>query len=257
MLFLGIISFISVFLIASIYIGSQVFIASRNGTLPLDSEILKKNMFDVVDTPLFFNSAVSGFSILYYFCRRKKRTIAPFNKQPLSFYRYIRTVIFFAAFAFVIRIIVGLIVFLLSNNFTYDLDLESSTSLEFYNFLVCCFIVPVSEELIFRKILISDLSMIYTQRKCAIIAIACFVLMHNGTNALFALFLGTAIVYIYFKYNNLKLCIISHMAANIIGYMDGRLIPFNDDILLIVLFFCMGIVAYYIFTEIKNNSKKQ
>ena len=155
----------------------------------------------------------------------------------------------------------GLLIFLFYdwNVLDFETVLYSETSsqsiiLSTANIVVLGFLVPISEELMFRKILISDLTQIYDNKKSVVIAYLCFVLLHSGNNLFFAIIGGALLLYLYMKYGNILFCIIAHSAINIVGTLDVSNI--DEPLLYIIGCFCVGVVAYYTYKEIITIKKR-
>ncbi|RAW00652.1 CPBP family intramembrane glutamic endopeptidase [Pseudochryseolinea flava] len=97
-----------------------------------------------------------------------------------------------------------------------------------FSFLLVVVAAPVLEELIFRGVILDGLLKRYSPRKAIILSSALFGIIHlNPWQFVAATILGVFIGWIYFKTNNLLLCIIIHFANNLLAFITMQLMNEN------------------------------
>lgn len=94
----------------------------------------------------------------------------------------------------------------------------------FVNFLFIVIVAPIMEELLFRKVLIDRIAK-YGEAVAVTVSSIMFALYHENLNqAVYTVFMGALLAFVYVKTRNVKYPIIIHMVTNFFGSFIGPVI---------------------------------
>ena len=134
--------------------------------------------------------------------------------------------------------------------------ISSKSTVRFFQILVVTAVVPVYEELMFRKLLFNDLKEIYSKKKALCISYICFILMHMNLNIFYAIPVGAVALIAYSRYGNLLLSVLIHAAFNLIGSVQMPFISENSSIKSVIFGVACGVVIGYIEPHISRTVKR-
>lgn len=91
-------------------------------------------------------------------------------------------------------------------------------------FALTCIFIPVCEELLFRGIILNDLTKQYNATKGIVLSAAIFAWCHSST-AIFVFPAFVIVGYLYYKKKNILYPILYHIAHNSFSFLLGNLVP--------------------------------
>lgn len=163
---------VSKIVVSVVYLGYRVADASSKGMLPLDAELLKSDWQAILANTAYGSIVVAIMCLIYYAVKRRKLNVH-INKNSISCPLVINWCIFTLALGFGLRMTLSyLIYFAVQTGILDDTNAmiqtveTSSSSIEYLiQLLVFTIIVPISEELFFRKMFVNDLMNVYERKK--------------------------------------------------------------------------------------------
>ncbi len=122
--------------------------------------------------------------------------------------------------------------------------------------LLCseCLLGPILEEYLFRGFVYHELQKIYPKKNAMFFCTVLFALFHgNLLQILFAFLLGTILIFLYEKYQNIKIPIIFHIIVNFISVLViPHLHNLNSITLIFIFLVCILLLIHYFILN-KNN----
>lgn len=254
---------VSKIVVSVVYLGYRVADASSKGMLPLDAELLKSDWQAILANTAYGSIVVAIMCLIYYAVKRRKLNVH-INKNSISCPLVINWCIFTLALGFGLRMTLSyLIYFAVQTGILDDTNAmiqtveTSSSSIEYLiQLLVFTIIVPIYEELFFRKMFVNDLMNVYERKKAIIIALLGFIMLHTGANVFYSIAVGAVAMFVYLKYGNILLGILVHAAFNFAGFTN---IPFVNEfpaITDILYGLSVAICVCYIIFFIRKNKKR-
>ena len=221
---------LSKFLVAAAYLGYRVIDASSKGMLPMDGVTLKADLDSVLADPTWSGLGTGALCLLFsLFLRRKVKVQVP--QQPVKGMAYMHWGIFALAAGMLWRLTISFgYGFLIdwglmseADVMTQGVQMAQGDAAYIMQLLSVTLVIPAYEELYFRKLLVNDLLQAYSCKKAFGIALAAFIILHSGTNLLYAPAVGVAALYAYQRYGKILLCMLIHACFNLAGACN---IPF-------------------------------
>ena len=250
---------LSKFLVAAAYLGYRVVDASSKGLLPMDGVALKADLDQVLADPTWSGIGTGALCLLFYlFLRRKVKVQVA--QQPVKGLSYVSWGIFALAagmfwrltvsFGYGLLIEVGLMTE--AEVMAQGMQMAAGNAAYIMQLLVVTLVIPVYEELYFRKVLVNDLLQAYPRKKAFGIALAAFIILHSGTNLLYAPVVGVAALYAYQRYGKILLCMLIHACFNLAGACNIPFVQQFPAIVYILYAVSAAVCAGYIVTFCKR-----
>lgn len=185
---------------------------------------------------LYYVMVVFYIVLIIYFVKNNK-----YNDKSICFDNVFVCLYFVLSLAIIINMLFFLVGFQNSNVISINLLLLIFSS---------GIIGPIVEELLFRNILLNRLLLRYSSLVAIVLSSFIFGLFHGSINGfIYAFIIGLCLSFIYYKYRNIKLCILCHMVSNIFILFLYR---FNIYILLLaILCFVISNIIILKFKTIK------
>lgn len=112
---------------------------------------------------------------------------------------------------------------------------------------------PILEELIFRGIIYSKLSVNYTKKTTMILTTILFALMHTGIQIIYAFFMGVLFIYVLERYKSLYASIYVHCISNItVSICAFYLFQTSFHIQIFISLLCALTILYFIYAKKQN-----
>lgn len=255
---------LSKIIVSIIYLGYRVIDANNKGLLPLDSEKLYESWQLVLNNPVYAYIPV-GIICLLFFLFKKNTVTNPFPSKSISWFTGFKTIIFSISFGYFLRSSLSYIADFLLNqgwvNKDYFISSTVAISMNSVEYIlqiaVMVILVPVYEELLFRKMFLSDLLTKYSEKISNAIVISVFTGLHGGTNLPYALAVGIITVCAYRNYGNILLPILIHSSFNFIGTVNLDFIQRIAYFEPIIYGFSIGSSLYYIVDYTLQSKRKR
>lgn len=160
---------------------------------------------------------------------------------------------------------------------TYDISLENSVmvsnSVKYYSGILpilgislmainLLLIAPISEELVFRGIVYTRAEKKSNSIVAIILSSLLFGCMHfaagGGILVIGAILMGAVFGYIFYKYNSLWICIISHIVANLPDFILFNHIDISNNLLIIlkIVFIIIFVISFALMFKKGNCERK-
>ncbi len=117
-------------------------------------------------------------------------------------------------------------------------------------FSLTCIFIPICEELLFRGIILNDLTKQYNAKKGIVLSAAIFALCHSST-AIFVFPAFVIVGYLYYKKKNILYPILYHIVHNSFSFVLGNLVANSQRVVMIkvgimgILIIFLGIFLLY------------
>ncbi|MCG8541725.1 MAG: CPBP family intramembrane metalloprotease [Clostridia bacterium] len=153
--------------------------------------------------------------------RRKQEFNLKFEYKP-KIKEYLFSVLFLFAYLFIFSNSVGMLIEKIEVSQWVVEAFDEMLMNPFVAFVSICIIAPVFEEIIYRGIILEQLSKRYSITTSIIVSGLIFGLIHfNLHQSVNAFFIGLILGFIYIKTNSLLLCMFWHFANNFLVFMSS------------------------------------
>lgn len=161
---------------------------------------------------------------------------------------YIKIIITSIFMAVVLNLIMYLFNKLIPFTNRYD-----SSSTKFYMIISTGIIGPILEEYIFRGMVFNELKTFNTKKIALILTTILFALMHTElSQIIYALIIGSYLIYLYTKTNDIKVSIMAHIAINISTII---FLPFIMSVNVFIQIALIAILGLGIYQHFKSTEK--
>lgn len=150
-------------------------------------------------------------------------------------------------------VVLNLIMFLFNKLIPFTNRYDSSST-KFYMIISTGIIVPILEEYIFRGMVFNELKTFNTKKIALILTTILFALMHTEiSQIIYALIIGSYLIYLYTKTNDIKVSIMAHIAINTSTII---FLPFIMSVNVFIQIGLIVILGLGIYQHFKSNDIK-
>ena len=123
---------------------------------------------------------------------------------------------------YLLAFLIGLsLSFILNYILKYQFNIVSINEMNIYMYFISsCILGPMTEEYLFRGLIYQELARKYSKRRSMILVTILFTLIHfNIYKMILAFIIGSLLIILVEKYQNIKVPIICHIGCNIMGFL--------------------------------------
>ncbi|MCX7904695.1 MAG: CPBP family intramembrane metalloprotease [Caloramator sp.] len=218
----------------------------KNLQSQLVTEHVKQIMLSKMYIPVFL-AAITSLIIYYFIYKSKsKNLIKTCNFSKVGFKALALTLISGISFALIVRFIL----YLMSKNpaFTeilknYGQHMKLIVNYEILNILVMALIVPITEEILFRGMILNELLDNVSLAPAVIIQALLFGLYHmNLVQGLYAFIMGLILGILYCRFKTIWVPIIFHAAVNAIGIINTDFFQSTWTVIIAILTLVISLI---------------
>ena len=231
-----------------IVVASVIFTSINASNLNISiNEYTKRSTYEK-DLSNFMNSYMFIFLIIFsiiiiYFLIKK------YNKINKDYKNEIKNNIFYIiTLSFSLVIFLNIIIIYLNNLF----NIKDTNKFNFFFILTTGILGPIMEEYLFRGIVYEKLKQFNSKKTAIILSILIFGLLHgNIINIIYALIIGSVLMFLYEKYKTIKIPIIFHIVGNTSIVILMPIIMKLNNYLNISILIISLILSLYSFKKLK------
>lgn len=211
-----------------------------------------------------FNSSLIYVSVICYFIFKLKSSFSSFRQDFLKVFtmqslKDILTVVILNIFIsygllYLSNFILG--VYPALNSFVRSSVLVNNSLFAFYGFIMVVFISPVSEELIFRGVLLNRLNLLLPMAFSIVISSILFAFLHGFGSIISAFIFAICMAILYLKTDNILVPIFAHFLNNFIAesivIIDVGKVLFTNHVVMLIMSILAIISAIVILIQIKE-----